>query len=305
MKKLLIALLVLAGIIAPAVAKETITIVYSWTASDPAANYDRTIIEEANRIQNKYTFVFDAKPGAGGSVASAYILNTPNTIQATSSAFFIRPNFYPNESHDIANYREVMPKCTAPFTISSGKYRLWKDVPTDRPLTIGVSGLGTTTHLVATQLVKKYPQMTVIPFKSTSEALVSTIGGQTDFAVGFVGDVNAWTKDNASKKIVYILGVTGSTPMDKIPTLVSQGFSPDLSTMSSPNHYITSIKMPEEKLQEIREILVKASTANTVLDAYAIDRCVSTSRMPTAEIQPWYHAQAVKWRKLTSGVKVN
>ena len=40
-------------------AKENVTIVYSWTAADGPANYSRTIIDEANRLQNKYNFVFD------------------------------------------------------------------------------------------------------------------------------------------------------------------------------------------------------------------------------------------------------
>ena len=69
MKKILLSIL-LSITAVTSMAKETVTIVYSWTASDPAANYDRTIAEEANRIQNKYNFVFDAKPGAGGTVAS-------------------------------------------------------------------------------------------------------------------------------------------------------------------------------------------------------------------------------------------
>ena len=34
-------------------AKETVTVVYSWTAADGPANYSRTIIEEANRLHIK------------------------------------------------------------------------------------------------------------------------------------------------------------------------------------------------------------------------------------------------------------
>ena len=304
MKKILVAML-LSTFVISSFAKETITIVYSWTASDPAANYDRTIAEEANRIQNKYNFVFDAKPGAGGTVAANYVLNNPNTILATSSAFFIRPNFYPNESHDVSNYRELMPKCTAPFVITSSKYKSWKEVPTDKPLSIGVSGLGTTTHLVATQIVAKYPNIQVVPFKSTSEALVNVIGDNIDFSVGFIGDVEAWTKENATKKTVNILGATGADKVEGHPTLSSLGFTQNLVGMSSPNHYAIPNKVSEEKFQEIRSILVRAAKAKTVLAAYALDRCKPTDSMPDAEIQPWYQEQAAKWRKLSQGVKVN
>ena len=138
-------------------AKETVTIVYSWTPADPAANFHRTLVEEANKIQNKYTFVFDTKPGAGGSIAANYVANTPNTILANASAFYIRPNFFPKESHDINNFRLLMPQCSGPIAISSKKYKSWTEVSVDKPLTIGVSGLGTTTHLVAINFQKDIP----------------------------------------------------------------------------------------------------------------------------------------------------
>jgi tripartite-type tricarboxylate transporter receptor subunit TctC len=279
--------------------------VYSWSAADPAANYDRTVIEEANRIQDKYNFMFDAKPGAGGAVAAMYVNNTSNTILATSSAFFIRPNFFPNQSHDINNYRELMPKCTAPFVITSGRYKSWKEVPTNAPLKIGVSGLGTTTHLVATQLIKKYPQMFVIPFKSTSEALISVISGDTDFAVGFNGDVESWTKDSKVGR-VYVLGVTGMSSLENNPTLVSQGFDSKLGDMSSPNHYVVSTKFNDEKFAEVREILLRAAKAPSVLAAYKLDRCAPTSNdVATSNLQSWYTTQAAKWHSFSQGVNVN
>jgi len=76
-------------------AKEVVTIYYGWGPADSLANVSRTLADEANKIQNKYTFIFDSKPGAGGAVAAEYVKRTPNTILATSSAFFIRPNLYP------------------------------------------------------------------------------------------------------------------------------------------------------------------------------------------------------------------
>ena len=151
------------------VAKETVTIIYSFTSADGRTNYVRTIIEEANQLQNKYNFIFDAKPGAGGSLAANHVKNTPNTILSTSSAFFVRPNLFPNESYDLSTFKEIYLQCSAPMAITAMKYQTWADVPKDRPLTIGVSGLGTTTHLFATQIQAQYPKLQVIPFKSTSE----------------------------------------------------------------------------------------------------------------------------------------
>ena len=50
MKKLLIALLFLATM---AQAKETVTIIYGFSPADTQANYSRSLVEEANRIQDK------------------------------------------------------------------------------------------------------------------------------------------------------------------------------------------------------------------------------------------------------------
>ena len=74
-------------------AKENITIIYAYNIADSVANYHRALTIEANAIQDKYLFIFDARPGAGGTIASNYVLNTSNTILAHSTAFFIRPMY--------------------------------------------------------------------------------------------------------------------------------------------------------------------------------------------------------------------
>lgn len=284
-------------------AKETITIAYSWSAADPAANFDRAIINEANKAQNKYVFLFDAKPGAGGTVAANFVSANPNSVLATSSAFFIRPNFYPADSHDVNKFTALMPKCTVSALITSTKYKSWADVPTTQPLSIGISGLGTTTHLIAQQIVARYPNMQIVPFKSTSEALLNVLNNQVDFAVSFIGDVESWTKENATKRTVNILGTTGSQAFGKVPTLVSQGFSSELSEMSPPHQYLVSTSMPVDKAAEIREILSNAARTTSVQNAFAIDQC-RHFEIKTSNMQSWYQDQISKWKKLTIGVKV-
>lgn len=302
MKNLILSLF-LSLITATTVAKETVTIVYSWTAADTAANFHRTLAEEANKIQNKYRFVFDARPGAGGSIAANYVLNNPNTILATASAFFIRPNFFPAESHDLAAFKQLKPQCSAPALISSIKYKSWSEVPADRPLTIGVSGLGTTTHLIATQVAKKYPNMTVVPFKSTSEALVSVLGGNTDFAVNFLGDSEQYTKPGSPKR-VYMLGITGDKTVAGVPPMVTQGFPKSLARMNIPAQLLVPRSLPDAKFAEWRKILVQAGRSPSVQRAFAEDHCESLNQMPTDQIQGYYHMQVAEWQRLSSGVNL-
>jgi len=302
MKKIFLSLL-LSVLSVSASSKETVTIVYSWSPADVAANFHRTLANEANKIQDKYTFVFDTKPGAGGSVAANHVSRNPNTILATASAFFIRPNFFPTESHDISKFKELLPMCSAPGLISSSKYKSWKDVPKDKPLTIGVSGMGTTTHLIASQLATNYPNMIVVPFKSTSEAVISVLSENTDFAVNFLGDSLPYTTAASTRKI-YMLGVTGDQTVNNVAPLVTQGFPKALAQMNVPAQLVVPGDMPDNMFKQYREILIKAAATEAVQKSFAMDYCRPLHQMPDDQIQPYYNMQVSAWQKLSNGVSL-
>ena len=142
MKKFLLSLLLVTPLIS--FAKENITIFYAWGPGDSVANYHRTIAAEANKIQDKYNFLFDTRPGAGGAIASNHVLNTPNSVLAHSTAFFVRPVVFPNESYDLTKFKSQYVHCMAPMAVTSTKYKSVKDVPATA--SVGISGLGVTTH---------------------------------------------------------------------------------------------------------------------------------------------------------------
>jgi tripartite-type tricarboxylate transporter receptor subunit TctC len=306
MKKLMAILLATFSIAVTAkTTKETITLAYSWTVGDNAANYYRALTDEANKLQTPYTFVFDPKPGAGGTIAANFTTNNAsNTLWINSSAAFIRPNLFPTESHSMADFRSILPMCVSPFVISSAKYKSWKEVPRDAKLSIGMSGLGTTTHLVSLQIAKNYPNMTVVPFKSTSEALLGVLSGTVDFSVGFHGDSEQYTRPGSIKQI-YWLGQTGDAGIKGTELLSNQGFNKDLASMSTPQQIFASRKLSDTKFNEIRKILVEASRTKSVRDANAADNCVPNNQMPDAQLDNWYNSQIVQWRRLTQGVKLD
>lgn len=286
-------------------AKETITLAYSWTAADNAANFYRALTEEANKQQTKYLFLFEVKPGAGGTVAANYTTNNPTTtLWINSSAGFIRPNLFPTESHSMADFRSILPMCVSPFVISSARYKNWKEVPRDAKLSIGMSGLGTTTHLVSLQITKNYPNLQVVPFKSTSEALLNVLNGSVDFSVGFHGDSEQYTRPGVVKQI-YWLGQTGDVSIKGTELLSNQGFSKDLASMSAPHEIFASRKLPDVKFNEIRKILVEASRAKSVRDANANDNCIPNNQMPDAQLDNWFNSQLTQWKRLTQDVKLD
>ena len=303
MNKFLTAL-IFAAISLTAVAKENITIVYSWSPADAAANFYRALAEESNRQQDKYNFIVDTKPGAGGSVAAKYVEANPTMILANSSSLFIRPQFFPNESHNIADYRSIMPMCLSPMYIATGKYKTWAEVPKDQPLSIGMSGMGTTTHMVAEQIVKRYPKLIVVPFKSTSEALLSALSGQTDFAVVFFGDADSWAKNENANKKLYLLGMTGKQYINGAAPLASQGFPILLSDMSAAQQLFVSTKFPEDKFKEIRSIFVKAAKSKLVQDANAADGCIPNNQLTDKDLDSWFTFQNTHWKNVASGITI-
>jgi tripartite-type tricarboxylate transporter receptor subunit TctC len=302
MRKLLTAVILTAAALS-ATAKETVQIIYGFSAADNSANYSRNLAEEANKIQDKYNFIFDVKPGAGQVVAFNYVKSTPNTIFMTSGAYWLRPNFYPTQSYDVHEFRTIMTQCSVPFAVASGKYANWKDVPKDQPITIATSGLGVVSHLTALEIQKVYPNSTIIPFKSTVDALVAAMGGQVDMAVGFVGDVEKYSSE-ANKAKLNILGTTGPKYVGKYPNLSSQGFPTVLAKMNTPYNFMVPSSFPEDKAREIRAILLKVENKKSVRDAYALDYC-QPFQVPEKNLAAWWDEQNKYWSALTVGVKID
>jgi tripartite-type tricarboxylate transporter receptor subunit TctC len=286
-------------------AKEIVTIYYPFGVSDSMTNWGRSLVEEANKSQKQYIFLFDVKPGAGNAIAAQHVDRTANTILMSSPAFFIRPNFYPNESYNLGNFRPLLAQCTAPLGIASVRYKSWDEVPKDKPLNMGISSLGTTTHLTALQVVSKYKNIQLVPFKSTVDSLLATIAGTVDFSVGFLAEEEAWG-DTKGKVKVNILGITGAKSINKHPTLVSQGFSQPLSAMSAAHGlYVSSEVTSDKKYNELRKILFNAANTTSVLNSYKPDHCQPLSDMTDKELQEWFVAQIKLWKDLSAGVTLN
>lgn len=296
MKKFLIATF-LSSFLLVAHAKETVTIVYSWGVGDSVATVNRAMIKEANEIQNKYLFLFEAKPGAGGSIASNYVLNNPNTILVTSSAFFIRPVVYPNESYNLNNFQTLLTQFDCSMAIVSKKYKSWAEVPKDKQLNIGTSGLGVTTHLAAVQITTKYPNVQIVPFKATSESLLSMVAGNTDFHVGFLSEPEARANE------LNVLGITGRTPIKKYQPLTQQGFSNILSDMNVPFQLVVPTSVSDTKYAEWQDILRKAMRSQEVRTLYSVDHCIGTESR--TDMRGFYRTQREMWHRLASKINID
>jgi tripartite-type tricarboxylate transporter receptor subunit TctC len=302
MKKTLAAILLATTALA-AVARENITIYYAWGPGDSVANYHRTMAAEANKIQDKYNFIFDTKPGAGGAIASNHVLNTPNSILAHSTAFFVRPIVFPNESYDLTKFKEQYVHCMAPMAVTSTKYKSVKDVPANA--SVGISGLGVTTHLAALELKKKYPDLNIIPFKGTTESMLSMVSGQTDLHIGFISEAEQWSKENnTSDRKVTVLGITGTKVINGYQPLIKQGFDKSFADMNVGHHMLIPYATDESRRREFHEIFAKTYQTPAVRAAYAVDYCEPQS-VKHEELNKFFAFHTEYWRKLASQVKLD
>lgn len=301
MKKFLALLLLTLGFAAQS--KENITIFYAWGPGDSVANYHRTIANEANKIQDKYNFIFDTRPGAGGAIASNHVLNTPNSILAHSTAFFVRPVVFPNESYDLTKFKEQYVHCMAPMAVTSTKYKTWKEVPSTA--SVGISGLGVTTHLAALEIQKRFPNLNIIPFRSTNDSMLSMVSGQTDLHIGFISEAEQWSRENYnSDRKVTVLGITGTKTINGYQPMVNQGFDRSFADMNVGHHMLVPTTIDVTKQKEIYDILAKAAKTNAVRAAYAVDYCEPQS-IAFDSLNKFFEFHTGYWKKLASAVKLN
>ena len=278
---------------------ETVQIVWPFGMGDTQAQYSRSLVEELNQNQKKYSFILENKPGAGATIGAKYVAATPNTILASSTAFFVRPNFYPEESHRVEDFKPLMTQCAAPMAIVSKKYRDWRDIDSQAKLNIGISGLGATTHLMAMEIKKRYPNTTPIPYKGTREASIDVVSGNLELSVAFLGEVEGMLDE----KKLYALGISGSKIVKNIPTLESQGFA-GLGEVVNMHSLIVPKTMSKEQYNTLRALVVQAANASMVQKAYSTDYCEPSNLTP-AQTRGWYAGQVAMWHRLSQGVKID
>lgn len=286
--------------VANASTTQSVGIVWPFNIGSTQANYSRALIEVANRLQSRYVFVLENKPGAGSSIAANYVANNSRpTLMAATSSFFIRPNFFPTSSHQIDQFNPLMIQCAVPMVVVSKKYKTLVDVPNDARITVGVSGLGTTTHLLTATLKKYYPNIEVIPYQGTMAPINDMLGGTLDMAVGFPGELKQFIDTNR----LNVLGISGPESYPGMRTFKSQGI-PEAELVVNTHALIAPKSMAQSMAKDIQNILMEASKDTLVKTAYAVDDCVNGNVNP-AETVKWFTQQTEYWRSATDGIRID
>lgn len=211
MKKLL---LLLAFIATNAIAQQNVQVFWPFSLGANQATMIRTMIDNANKKQNKYQFVLINKQGAGGAIAAnaAMTSHTP-AIFANTSSFYLTPLFN-KESYDVDQFNVMARMCV------------------DRPLvlfskTITKLGQNEITISVTPHTIQALLPMTIrsniesfkyleVPFKVGTDGTLAMMSGVVDASVDWLGSSNTVITPTNGVKIV---GITGTKRINNLALL--------------------------------------------------------------------------------------
>jgi tripartite-type tricarboxylate transporter receptor subunit TctC len=270
MKKLIATTLTLLSLSASA--RQPVNIVWPFAIGAPMANSLRLIAEEANREQNTYTFYVETRPGAGGTIAAKYVLDYKGlALLAGSSSYFTRPQFYPDDSYNIADFTPVYIQCAGqPFVIVSSKYHNLYEIQQQKSLTIGVS-MGSLTEANARELQTLLPdsKLTFIGYQNSLQPTQEMIAGDLDLNVDLPALLEQWV--DAGK--VNVIGASGTTQYKKLPTWYSQGHK-GFANLVSNYQLVAPAKTDPRTVRELHKIISQAAkNTPAVAELYTRDRC--------------------------------
>lgn len=275
--------------------------VWGFAVGSTQGNYFRALLDQANQDQKKYQFVFEHKPGAGGSIATKSVLDTTGpVILAHTAAFYVRPNLYPETPYRFDQFRPILVQGTAPAVLMT-KGKTLEQLLKQPRITIGTAGAGSSSHFIA-ETMKKYikgPEVIMVHFKDTNEAYLNVMGGHVDANFEFLGDAIA----KATPEVVFA-GLTGNVPINNIPLLKDRGM-PNMAQVNNIFAIYVPAGMNQDTYTELRAILLKAEQSPKVQELYAKDFTYRDARLlQTPALQPWYDNNVKKIRELTTGIKI-
>lgn len=289
-KKILATILMMVSL--TAFATERISIVWGFNPASNQANFYRAMVNELNATQNKYEFVFENRPGAGGAVAARYVLSNPNTaILGGTSTFFLRSQFDHQTGYATSEFQPVLVQTLgAPLVLLSKKHQTLKDAaaqPVD--ITVSISGAGSSSHLMASVLKENMPKVKIVNYVSLVDANKDIMGQHIDAGWNFYADVDKLIESKSAQG----LALTGKKSHNGVPTFKQVGV-PGFDDLTSNTAMYASAKMPKEKAVEIHAMLREVNRNKKIKDFYAREYSTPAD-MDHEQTRQWYIQQEVFW----------
>ncbi len=262
MKKLFTTLILVAAAVTSH-ARETIIVASPYNPGYSGQGALMAVMQNINTTQNKYNFVLENKPGAGGLLALRHSLaNFTNTVSiiAAGSVELFETNQV--RESDFVPVHGIGDACWAvvtnlPADESQGIKSIKTPVGT-KNIFIGAVGVGSISHLMGLEVAERanIPGVTVL-FKSGTEAFMNLAANNgVNTIIDDVNTVNGMKEKNPNIKMVATICKDRHPKAQHIPTLVEQGLAhvpPVINIVLAPR------AMPESKRKEIGNLLDTAT----------------------------------------------
>lgn len=279
-------------------AQSVVPIYWPFSLSSTHATMVRVIVDELNEVQSDYRYVFQHKPGAGGSIAANSVLNHQGpALLAGTSSFFIRPNLYPSASHDLSKFSTIISYCTnQPLALVSTKYKTLAEIQ-GKSVNVGVIA-GSITHLTAIQYSRgSNSDINTVFYQGTPEMTNDVLGGHLDVSVDFLSSATQF----AGK--INVLGISGGREFPEGRTFQSQGIKNVAGTHS--NFLIYANGTDPKLIQSIRHHLPAVLKSKKLQEACEREYGSTATRMLSlTEAADLYQNQVIFWRSQSQGLVI-
>lgn len=300
MKRFLLALLLIST---TTFAQEQILVQFSASPSQPNATPYLKMLEVANNLQNKYTFILEFKPGANGVLALKAMDQSPTNRLAT-----VAPAFVENANSGQINESDYVPiatqgdACWAVITNIGDTSKGIDSLRGQQEITVGGTGYGNAAHLTALIIGEQLGfRVRYIVYKANFDALVQMAGGQPiNFVIERVSNYQSFVKKNPNLQILGINCPVRNKSIPQVKTLAEQGYNTPTIFFST----VASVRMPQGKRRELAMILDQAQAQlgleyiAEVSDMYP--PMFAKNPMPTAE---FFNNRVLQMQTLTNKYK--
>lgn len=299
--------LLFASVAPAAYPDKPLTIVQGFNAGGNADVIAR-IVGNALAAELKQPVIVDAKPGAGGNLASAQVARAaPDgyTLILLTGGHAVSAAMYKRQPFDAVDGFEWISLISQfPFVLATRAAGPWKDVPqvlaaarrAPGTITFSSVGIGSTQHLSG-ELLQTLAgvQLNHIPYKGGSAPLQDVLGGRVDLMFDSVTVTRAQVEGGALRA----LGVTSSTPAPQLP-----GVAPIADWI--PGYEVTSWTalaapkgLPDAIVRQLNVALRKVLADPAIVRQLEATGGVVTPKT-SVETRSYVAAQVAKWKKVVA-----
>jgi tripartite-type tricarboxylate transporter receptor subunit TctC len=306
--------LVAARFLQPATAEtfptRPITIVVPFAAGGPTDSSAR-LIGKSLSATLKQPVIIDNKPGAGGTIGSAYVARAGadgyTLLWGSTSSLGVAPTLYPKLAYaPLTSFAPLGMVARSPIILAgrgnmkANSLKEFIASAREQKLSYGSAGSGSINHLVGEWFKSEANiDMLHVPYKGGAPALNDLLGGQVDMTIETIPSVTPFLKSDRLK-VLATAGRTRAPQLPDVPT-VQEVIGRDFEAYSWVG-LVAPANTPAETLKILSAALHAAENDPALqrdIAATGLDPVKSSPEKFRQDIE----AELAKWTRLVRKVK--